>query len=123
MRLRKHKKKLTGSLNKTNQSDKENLTPHKFLKELSDPTSQQIIKVLELENIGYWAKFPESNMIWFSDIAARIIGIKNFSTTLSVNDLLNNIYQEDRSGLRSRGSPGLCPRMGCHSTEQSELRT
>lgn len=99
MRLRKHKKKITGSLNKTNKSDKDNLTPHKFLKEFSDTSSQQLIKILELENIGYWAIFPESNMIWFSDIAARIIGIKNISTTLSVNDLLNNIYQEDRNGL------------------------
>ncbi len=78
---------------------KHNLTPGKFLQELPDSSNQQLIKVLELENIGFWAKYPDYNMIWFSDIAARITGIKNVSATISADDFLNNVYQEDRNNL------------------------
>ena len=79
--------------------NKNNVAPHKLLQEFPDRANEQLIKVLELENFGFWVKFPESDMIWFSDIAARITGIKNVSTILSVNDFLNNIYLEDRNNL------------------------
>ena len=99
MKLRKHKKKLTDLIKKTKQSDNNNLTPYKLLQELPDFIAQQLNKVLELENIGFWIKIPDSNIMWFSDIAAKIIGIKNAESILSVDDFLNNIYHEDRNNL------------------------
>jgi signal transduction histidine kinase/CheY-like chemotaxis protein len=95
MKLRKHKKRLTGLIKKTHKSGN-NLTPDSIFHELPDLINQLLNKVLELENIGFWIKIPDSDKIWFSDMAVKIIGIKSSEPALSLDDFLNNIYHEDR---------------------------
>jgi signal transduction histidine kinase/CheY-like chemotaxis protein len=99
MRLRKYKIKLTDLIYKTSEYADDVLKPDRLKKELPGRINQQLNNVLELENIGYWIKIPGSNIIWFSDIAARIIGIKNSESTLSADNFLYNIYSEDRDIL------------------------
>jgi signal transduction histidine kinase len=99
MKLRKHKKKLIDLIKKPKQSANNKLTPDKFLQELPDLFNQKLNKVLELENIGYWIKIPDSDIMWFSDIAANIVGIKNTESILTLDDFLNNIYHEDRNNI------------------------
>jgi signal transduction histidine kinase/CheY-like chemotaxis protein len=65
----------------------------------SFPLYRQLIKVLELENIGYWTKTQGSDIMHFSELAAEIIGIKTNDLTLPVEDFLNNICSEDRQNL------------------------
>lgn len=97
MKLGKQRKKLTDLIKKTKRSDNNKSTPNRYLQEL--PDHSQLKTVLELENIGFWIKSQDSDIMWFSNIAANIIGIKDTEPTLTVDDFLAGIYNEDRNNL------------------------
>ncbi len=99
MRHRKHKIKLSDLIEKKGKHADDILNPDRLKKEFPGSINHKLDKVLELENIGFWIKIPGSNILWFSDIAAKITGIKNYESTLSVEDFLYNIYDEDRDIL------------------------
>ncbi len=73
--------------------------PKRQFKKTDKFTLLQISKILELENIGYWIKYPEDDKIWFSEIAAAQIGIGDNEVSLNVDYFLSHVVQEDRTGL------------------------
>ena len=61
----------------------------------------QLLKVLELENIGYWTKEKGSDIMRFSEMAAQIIGLKTGDLSMKLNDFLGNVDSEDRPALEN----------------------
>jgi signal transduction histidine kinase len=96
MKLRRHKDRKNGSLyrKRPSKNNKRNIKEPPLTKK--DHYYSHLLKVLELENIGYWTKEKDSDIMHFSEMAAQIIGLKNGDLSMKLNDFLGNVYSEDR---------------------------
>ena len=99
MKIRKHKKGQADSLYSKKIFKKNKIAFKKSLLKPSGILNQQLLKVLELENTGYWIKSQGSPLMHFSELAAEITGINTYDLTLPADDFLNNVYPEDRQNL------------------------
>jgi signal transduction histidine kinase len=99
MKLRRDKNKKTGSLYGKKPSGKNTLKLEKPPLQQEDHFSNRLLKILELENIGYWIKEKGSDIMNFSETAAQITGLKTGDLSVKVYDFLGNVYSEDRYNL------------------------